>query len=190
MKAPPKPLNHQIRPREWLTAAEVGCLIQAARGSSRYPERDALLLLFISTHGMRVIEITELLWEDVDFAKRLLNIRRAKRGIPCTHPLNQQELNALTRLKQSYEQRRLLEPWVFLTERDGQFSPRTVHAVVHRAGQKAGFSWSVHPQMLLVSCARNMARRGIEISSIQRFLGYVQSASAARYTELQDVTTG
>ncbi len=146
------------------------------------------MLLFIYTHGMRVIEITELLWEDVDFSKRLLHIRRPKRGILCTHPLNQRELNALARLKQSYEQRGLVAPWVFLTERggQGQFSPRTVHAVVHRAGKEAGFPWPIHPQMLLASCARNMAKRGIELSSIQQFLGYTQPVSAARYIDLKE----
>jgi site-specific recombinase XerD len=184
---PQKPLNHQIRPREWLTAAEVGRLIQAAQNSSRYPERDSLMLLLIYTHGMRVIEITELLWEHVDFSNRLLHIHRAKRGILCMHPLNQQELNALVRLKQSYGQRGLAAPWVFLTERGGgQFSPRTVHAVVHRAGKEAGFPWPVHPQMLITSCARNMAKRGIEASSIQQFLGYAQLASTTRYIDLKE----
>ena len=187
---PRKPLNHQVRPREWLTAAEVGRLIQAAQSSSRYPERDALMLLFIYTHGMRVIEITELLREHVDFSNRLLHIHRAKRGMFCTHPLNQQELNALTRLKQSYEQRGLVAPWVFLTERggrgEGQFSPRTVHTVVHRAGKETGFPWPVHPQMLIASCARNMVKRGIETSSIQQFLGYAQPASGARYIDLKE----
>jgi len=57
LKAPQKPLNHQVRPREWLTAAELGRLIQAVQSSSRYPERDALMLFFIYTHGMRVIEM-------------------------------------------------------------------------------------------------------------------------------------
>ena len=75
------------------------------------------MLLLIYTHGMRVIEITELLWEHVDFSNRLLHIHRVKRGMFCTHPLNQQELNALVRLKQSYEQRGVAAPWVFLTER-------------------------------------------------------------------------
>jgi len=68
----------------------------------------------------------------------------------------------------------------------GQFSPRTVHAVVHRAGKEAGFPWPVYPQMLIASCARNMAKRGIETSSIQQFLGYTQPASAARYIDLEE----
>jgi len=108
----------------------------------------------------------------------------------CTHPLNQQELNALIRLKQSHGQRGLTAPWVFLTEREGQFSPRTVHAVVHRAGKEAGFPWPVHPQMLLASCARNMAKRGIEASSIQQFFGYIQPASAVRYIDLKEKVPG
>jgi integrase len=64
---PTRPTNTDMRPREYLTANEVGRLIGKVRRSSRYGQRDAALILIAFRHGLRAIEIADLEWSQVEF---------------------------------------------------------------------------------------------------------------------------
>ena len=58
---PTKPGNGELRTREYLTQAEVTKLIAATR-HSRYPQRDATLILVVYRHGLRAAEACDLEW--------------------------------------------------------------------------------------------------------------------------------
>ena len=61
---PPKRQPYEsLRPREYLTAAEVDCLIGTARRRGRYGHRDATMILLAYRHGLRVAELCSLRWE-------------------------------------------------------------------------------------------------------------------------------
>jgi type 1 fimbriae regulatory protein FimB/type 1 fimbriae regulatory protein FimE len=78
--------NAELRSREHLTADEVERLIDAAK-SGRHGHRDATMLLVAYRHGLRVSELTDLRWDQIDFATANLHVRRAKKGTPATHPI-------------------------------------------------------------------------------------------------------
>ena len=70
--------------RRYLTADELEKLIKAAR-KGRYGRRDATLMLLMARHGLRVTEAVDLRWDQVDFTKGHLHIRRLKGvSIPFT----------------------------------------------------------------------------------------------------------
>jgi type 1 fimbriae regulatory protein FimB/type 1 fimbriae regulatory protein FimE len=48
--------NSEVRPREYLTPAEVETLRKTARGRGRYGHRDATMILIAYCHGLRVSE--------------------------------------------------------------------------------------------------------------------------------------
>jgi Phage integrase family len=86
-RRPRRPKNVEVRPRgEFLTQAEVELLIKAV-GKNRNAHRDASMILVASRHGLRVSELIDLRWEQIDFNRAEMHIRRAKKGSPATHPI-------------------------------------------------------------------------------------------------------
>jgi len=110
---PRKPLNVARRPREYLTLKEVGLLMGGARKRGRYGHRDATMILVAYRHGLRGVELCALRWDQVDFGRGLLHVRRVKNGTPSVHPIGGTEIRALRRLKRECPEAR----HVFLTER-------------------------------------------------------------------------
>jgi type 1 fimbriae regulatory protein FimB/type 1 fimbriae regulatory protein FimE len=83
---PKRSTNAEVRTREYLTHAEVEQLIKVAAGN-RYGHRDATLILVASRHGLRVSELIDLRWDQVDFNRAEMHVRRVKHGSPATHPI-------------------------------------------------------------------------------------------------------
>jgi len=73
--------NAEYRSREHLTEREVEKLIEAT--SSHH---DATMILLAFRHGLRAAELVDLRWDQVDFEKGVLRIRRAKAGMPASGP--------------------------------------------------------------------------------------------------------
>jgi type 1 fimbriae regulatory protein FimB/type 1 fimbriae regulatory protein FimE len=94
--APGRRRNGDLRTREYLTEAEVERLMKAATGN-RHGHRDATTILVAYRHGLRVSELVDLRWDQVDFRTATLHVRRVKRGTPSTHPIIGDELRALRR---------------------------------------------------------------------------------------------
>ena len=50
------------------------------------------MILVAYRHGLRVSELTDLRWDQVDFDHARLHVRRVKQGTPATHPILGDEL--------------------------------------------------------------------------------------------------
>src|SRR4029077_12159452 len=120
--------NATYRTREYLTETEVGKLIEAAKGN-RYGHRDATMVLVAYRHGLRVSELVDLRWDQVDFAAATLHVRRVKSGTPSTHPLTGVEMRALRRLQREAP----ASPFVFVSERGAPFSTAGFARMIERA---------------------------------------------------------
>src|SRR5262245_66562694 len=83
--------------RRYLTAKELEKLIKAGR-NGRYGRRDATLMLLMARHGLRVTEAIDLRWDQIDFSKGHLHVRRLKGGIHSVHPIQGDELGAFSEL--------------------------------------------------------------------------------------------
>ena len=57
------------------------------------------MVLIAFRHGLRASELCDLRWDQVDFARAALHVRRVKSGTPSTHPLTAREMRALRRLR-------------------------------------------------------------------------------------------
>src|SRR5689334_22961593 len=71
--------NADLRTREYLTEAEVERLLKATKGN-HWAHRDATMILVAYRHGLRASELTDLRWDQVDFATATLHVRRVKQG--------------------------------------------------------------------------------------------------------------
>jgi integrase len=172
--------NAEIRTREHLTSSEVEKLIKAA-GKNRWGHRDATMVLIAYRHGLRVSELVDLRWDQIDFPAAVLHVRRMKQGTPATHPIRGDELRALRKLQREQEPK---SPFVFTSERGSPFSTSGFAKLIERAGEAAGLGFPAHPHMLRHACGFALANKGHDTRSLQAYLGHRNIQHTVRYTEL------
>ena len=172
--------NDGLRTRECLTEAEVEKLMKAAQGN-RHGHRDATMILVAYRHGLRVSELVDLRWDQVDFRAATLHVRRLKAGTPSTHPILGDELRGLRRLQREQEPK---SPFVFTSERVTPFTSAGFARMIERAGVEAKFGFKPHPHMLRHACGYALANRGHDTRALQAYLGHRNIQHTVRYTEL------
>lgn len=172
--------NVDRRVREYLSHREVEELRKAARKDTRHGLRNDTLILMMFRHGLRVSEIASLKWQQVDLKIGLLHVKRLKKGIPSTHPLRALELRALRQLARDYPD----SPYIFVSERRSPLSPRTIRHIVCEAGERAGFSFPLHPHILRHSTGFYLANKGVDTRSIQSYMGHARIDNTVIYTAL------
>ena len=172
--------NADLRTREHLTEAEVERLIAAAK-RNRWGHRDATMLLVAYRHGLRVSELVDLRWDQVDFRTATLHVRRVKQGSPSTHPILGDELRALRRLQRDQQPK---SPFVFTSERGAPFTTAGFARMIERAGGEARLAFKAHPHMLRHACGYALANKGHDTRALQAYLGHRNIQHTVRYTEL------
>jgi integrase len=172
--------NADLRTREYLTEAEVERLLKATKGN-RWGHRDGTMILVAYRHGLRASELTDLRWDQVDFATATLHVSRVKQGSPSTHPILGDELRMLRRLQREQEPK---SPFVFTSERGSPFTVAGFARMVERAGEEAGLGFKAHPHMLRHACGFVLASKGHDTRAIQAYLGHKNIQHTVRYTEL------
>jgi site-specific recombinase XerD len=177
---PTRPPNADLRTREYLTETEVERLMTAAR-KNRWGHRDLTMLLVAYRHGLRVSELVDLRWAQVDFRTATLHVRRVKQGTPSTHPILGDELRALRRLQREQEPQ---SPFVFTSERGSPFTAAGFARMVERAGAEARLGFKAHPHMLRHACGYALASRGHDTRALQAYLGHRNIQHTVRYTEI------
>ena len=177
---PKRAANRDLRTREYLTPDEVERLMAAAKGN-RWGHRDATMILVAYRHGLRVAELVDLRWEQIDFKSAILHVRKVKAGTPSTHPILGDELRSLRRLQREQESR---SAFVFTSERGAPFTTAGFARMVERAGAEAKLGFKVHPHMLRHACGYALANKGHDTRALQAYLGHKNIQHTVRYTEL------
>jgi type 1 fimbriae regulatory protein FimB/type 1 fimbriae regulatory protein FimE len=172
--------NAELRTREHLTPDEVDRLIAAAK-KNRHGLRDSTMILVAYRHGLRVSELVDLQWSQIDFNSGNMHVRRVKQGLPSTHPILGDELRALRRLQREQNP---ASPFVFTSERGAPFGTEGFSRLVERAGVAAKLSLKCHPHMLRHACGYALANKGHDTRALQAYLGHKSIQHTVRYTEL------
>jgi integrase len=71
----------------------------------------------------------DLRWDQVDFDRAVLHVRRVRQGTPSVHPLSGPELRALRRLQRESD----ASPFVFISERRAPFTTAGFARMIERA---------------------------------------------------------
>lgn len=172
--------NVELRTREYLTDAEIERLTKATHGN-RYGHRDATMIAVAYRHGFRPSELVDLQWDQIDFDRGTLAVRRLKHGSPATHPILGDVLRALRRLQREQEPK---SSFVFTSERGAPFTSAGFARMVERAGKEARLPFKAHPHMLRHACGFALANKGRDTRSLQAYLGHRNIQHTVRYTEL------
>lgn len=177
-RPPRRRKNKETRAREHLTEDEVDRLRKAAAAMGTWGPRNAALVLIGYRHGLRVSELLDVRWENIDLDAKTIYVPRLKDSKPGTHPLERDEIAALRKLTPRSSGH------VFLSERGGPLSRRTIAHIVATAGVRAKLPFPAHPHMLRHTCGYCLANRGADTRLIQDWLGHRQIQHTVRYTEL------
>lgn len=183
-RPPVKRPHAESRTREYLEPKEVEAVRLAAK-DNRHGLRDSLIIAMAYRHGLRVTEVVNLRWENINFERATIFVDRAKQGDDSRQPLSGEEMRALRQLRREYPD----FPFVFCTRtKDGlvPLAENGVFKMVQRAGKKAGLPFPIHPHMLRHSCGYNLANNGVDVRVIQDYLGHKNIQHTVRYTKLAE----
>jgi integrase len=139
------------------------------------------MILLAYRHGLRVSELVDLRWDQVDFTAATLHVRRVKQGTPSIHPVPGAELRALRRLLREQNPK---SPFIFTSERGSPFTTAGFARLVERAGAAAKLKIKAHPHMLRHACGFTLANKGHDTRALQAYLGHRNIQHTVRYTEL------
>jgi site-specific recombinase XerD len=140
----------------------------------------SLLGLLAYRHGLRASELVDLRWDQVDFNRAVLHVRRVKQGTPATHPLTGLEMRALRKLQRESD----ASPFVFVSERRAPFSTAGFARMLERVAEAARVEIKVHPHMVRHACGFKLANDGVDTRALQAYLGHKSIQHTVRYTEL------
>jgi type 1 fimbriae regulatory protein FimB len=181
VKAVIKPDTVDDRPKNFLTEAELGNFLRAAR-KGRHSVRNFAMLLLTFRHGLRVSELINMRVADVDLDTGRLFVRRLKGSLSTSQPLEGDEIRALRAwLRERLKAPCCNSPLVFLSER-GPMTRQAFNYICAEVGKHAKLDIKVHPHMLRHSCGYALANKGRDTRLIQDYLGHRNITHTQIYT--------
>jgi integrase len=166
--------NEERRPREHLSRAEVLILCKAAR-SNRNSVRDAAAIWLAFNHGLRVGELCDLRWSDIQWQERRIMVRRLKGSQSGEHPLTEQD-------------KRFLGPLRKPGQRPGDcvfgLEPSGFRRMLYRLKLPPELAaLRIHPHMLRHACGFDMVGRA-DLQARAAFMGHKRLENTVRYSRL------
>ena len=113
---------------------------------------------------LRVSELVDIRWQQIDLNSATIHITRAKNGTPSNHGLQGDELRLLRALRREHSH----ADFVFLSERKAPLSVDGAQKLIERLGVAAELPFTIHAHMLRHAAGYALAARatvGRQISS-------------------------
>ena len=140
--------------------------------------RHRLVLMFLYYTGMRLNEIVNLKWEDLDFQRGTIHLKTAKgekERVIFFHEKLKNFIGYFNLRKDGY---------VFLSNFGKKYDKRTVQLIVKNAAKKSGISKKVTPHILRHSFATHLLEAGADIRHIQKLLGHANLQTTQIYAHV------
>jgi len=142
-----------------------------------------LILQILFGSGLRVSELVSLKINDIDFVRKIINIRQGKGAKDRITIVSDQTLKNIEKYLLEYQ------PLVYLFESHepgNSINSRTVQKVVEDSARSAGIKLKVSPHSLRHSFATHLLENGTDIRYIQELLGHACLETTQIYTKVAD----
>ncbi|HLC60891.1 MAG TPA: tyrosine-type recombinase/integrase [Candidatus Nanoarchaeia archaeon] len=136
-----------------------------------------LVLSFLYYAGMRLNEVRNIRWEDLDFDRSLIHLKITKGGKERVVFLHE-------KLKELLNLHANRDGLIFLSQRNKKYHPRTIELIVKTAAERADIKKKVTPHTLRHSFATHLLEAGADIRYIQHLLGHKDLKTTQIYTHV------
>ncbi len=173
----PKQMKEQHQGIRWLSRTEQNALLRRVERYGSQRDQGAVKLLLNT--GLRVSELTALLWSDIEMSDRQgeLIVRSGKGSKRRVIPLNKDARGALLLL--GYEENQGTDKPVMLGQR-GQMTRRGIQSLLEKyQGELDGFSC----HSLRHTFCKNLVDAGVSLEKIAALAGHENLETTRRYCE-------
>ncbi len=137
-----------------------------------------LVIMFLYYAGLRLDEVRNIKWSDIDIDRETIHIKTAKGD----------------KERVVFLHKRLIEPLrlfgmkeagpIFISQRGAKYNKRTIQQIIKSASKKAGIKKNVTPHTLRHSFATHLLESGADIRYIQQLLGHKDLKTTQIYTHV------
>jgi len=170
-----------------LTVDEAFRLLDVPDGTSPLGSRDQAILELLYSSGLRVGELTSLNLEDLDLGGGMVRVM-GKGGKERIVPVGSKATAALSsylaRRGELMEQRRSAPPYLFLNNRGGRLTPRSVARMIKKYLPQGGIVKETSPHTFRHSFATHLLDAGADLRGIQELLGHASLSTTQKYTHV------
>lgn len=146
--------------------------------------RDKAIMELFYSSGLRLAELTELHWEQLDLASGMVTVT-GKGNRSRMVPVGRVAAQALLEWRKARVQfASFEEPHVFVSNRGKPISARTIQARVRYWAKRQGMPQSVYPHLLRHSFASHMLESSSDLRGVQELLGHASISTTQIYTHL------
>jgi site-specific recombinase XerD len=138
------------------------------------------MLMLTYSAGLRISEVLNLKIKDIDSKRMQIRVIQAK-GKKDRYTLLSTKALAMLRV---YFKAFQPEDWLFEGDRGGQYSSRSLQAVMHASCRKAGILKKASMHTLRHSFATHLLESGTDLRYIQSLLGHSSSITTEVYTHV------
>lgn len=168
---------------EFLFYNEVEQILDSIDTSDFTGLRNRLMFEIMYGCGLRLSELVNLKFADIDFSNRIINIigkGNKERIVPFHHLIKDLLLDYQAQVSNI----QLDHDFIFINNRKGQISPRGVQFTLDKVVLAAGLSKNVSPHMLRHSFATHLLDNGADIKVVQDLLGHENISTTQIYTHV------
>ena len=137
-----------------------------------------LVMMFLYYAGLRLDEVRNIKWKDLDFDRKVIHIKTAKGDRERRVFLHKRLIEALENVGIKED------GWISLSQREGRYNKRTIQQIVKNASKKVGIKKNVTPHALRHSFATHLLESGADIRYIQQLLGHKDLKTTQIYTHV------
>ena len=138
------------------------------------------MVLMAYRHGLRMSELINLTWRQIDLDAARLRVIRANRSEYGLHRLSGREIRALRSLRR----RQVVgTPRVFITSRGGPLTRNGFFKLLAKAAALAGITY-VHPHLLRHACGFKLVNQGMDTLSLGPTSGTQTCRNTKRYARM------
>lgn len=139
-----------------------------------------VMLALLYSCGLRVSELINLKWENIDRSRMVINILQAKGKKDRQVMLTPQLLPLLEKYWKEYKSKM----YVLNGQSELQYSGRSVGEVVKQLAKKAGINKRVYTHLMRHCSFTHMVENGTDINLIQKLAGHSNVKTTAIYTHI------
>lgn len=143
-----------------------------------------LIIQMAYSSGMRASELINLKFEDINFKRNTIHIKKSKGKKDRVVMLSPKVKKGLKLLDVN------VKGHVFVSNRNKKYSLRAIEKIVENARKKAGIFTKVTPHTFRHSFATHLLENGTDISYVKALLGHSDITSTLIYTKVSKKSLG